>query len=305
MPHWILKAALQGAMSQLPNPQKWNQVLQKNVTKTLILREPYFLEKWNQSQLHAEHLSQFAEGDLKDKTSLEIGTGWFPINSVGLALLGVGNVLTVDRQDLINIENVRVTLQMYLDLIDRRVVRLPFDNDNYHTLKMTLKLPKETPARELLSRMGVKAKIVDVTESDFEGQRFDLICSNNTLEHIPKESIRELFLASKRLCSSDGVMSHFVDLADHYATFDGSITDYNFLRFSSLSWALFNNEIQWQNRLRINDYRKLIELTGWSLVHEDSRRHGLSVLESVPIAKEFREYSAEDLRVFETWLVSK
>lgn len=305
MPHWILKAVLQGAMSQLRQPQKWNRIMQKNVTKTLILREAYFLEKWNQCKVHVEHLNQFSNGQLATKSSLEIGTGWFPINSVGLALSGLGSVDTVDQQDLLTVENVRVTLRMYLDLIDRRVVRLPFDNESYQNLKATLKMPEDTPPRELLKSVGVHSEIVDVTQTQFGNKKFDLICSNNTLEHIPKEPIRDIFLAAKQLCAKDGVMSHFVDLADHYATFDNTITDYNFLRFSSLSWPLFNNDIQWQNRLRVNDYRKLVELTGWQLVHEESRRHGLSVLESVPLAKEFQKYSVEDLSVYETWLVCK
>jgi hypothetical protein len=41
VPSWYLKAVLQGGMSHLPDPQRWNRLFQRHVTKGLELtREP-------------------------------------------------------------------------------------------------------------------------------------------------------------------------------------------------------------------------------------------------------------------------
>lgn len=33
MPHWYLKAAIQGALSRFPEPQRYNRLFQRHVTR--------------------------------------------------------------------------------------------------------------------------------------------------------------------------------------------------------------------------------------------------------------------------------
>src|SRR4030095_4374271 len=99
MPPWRLKAAVQGALSLLPEPQRWNRFLQSYVTGSLELGDAYFIEKWQQAAHHAEHAAR--RGGIAGARVMELGTGWFPIVPVGLALAGAARVDTVDLHDLL------------------------------------------------------------------------------------------------------------------------------------------------------------------------------------------------------------
>ena len=99
-------------------------------------------------------------------------------------------------------------------------------------------------------------------------------------------------------------MSHFVDMADHYAYFDRRLSQYHYLRFSDRAWRLLNGGIQYQSRLRISDYRDLHAEAGFSILQEE---HGQALphdLERVPLADRFQHYRREDLLVLRAWLTS-
>lgn len=302
---WYLKAALQGAMSLLPDPQRYNRVFQRYVTRSLELREPYFLEKWGQCERHlANYHRQTGTHEPGGFVALELGTGWFPITPVGLALSGARCVYTIDLEDLLAHERVVDTLRFYRELAARGRITLPAP-DAEEKLRHALGRAHELDARSLLAEIGVVPLLTDARRIPLGAQSVDLLCSNNTLEHIPKGVLTEIFREFGRLVSERGVMSHFIDLADHYANFDPSITVYNFLRFSPRVWPLFNNSIQYQNRLRISDYRRIHEEAGWSLLDEESTRRPLDELRSVPLAKEFAGYSEQDLSVYASWTVAR
>ena len=80
---------------------------------------------------------------------------------------------------------------------------------------------------------------------------FDIAISDNTLEHVPppRRSTTSVW-RWPRAVGAGGVIDHFVDASDHYAHFDRSITEYNFLRWDDSAWRLINNRLLYQNRLR-------------------------------------------------------
>ena len=98
------------------------------------------------------------------------------------------------------------------------------------------------------------------------------------------------------------LMSHFIDMRDHYAAFDSSIMVHNFLRFPKRRWRRFNNGLQYQNRLRMSDFRRLHAESGWEVIGEDNCRQTVDVLRSVPLAPEFRHCCEQDLAVCVTWI---
>jgi hypothetical protein len=132
----------------------------------------------------------------------------------------------------------------------------------------------------------------------------DLFVSNNTLEHIPPATLGEILGEFRRLASRDAVMDHFIDMSDHYAHFDRSITEFNYLRYSDRRWRLFNNDLQYQSRLRISDYRRLIDKAGFRIVAEDVERGSAEALESITLAARFRGYPEEDLAALRCWLTA-
>ncbi len=134
----------------------------------------------------------------------------------------------------------------------------------------------------------------------------DLTDRGRTLEtHIPADAIASMFTEFRRLLRPPGVMSHFIDMADHYALFDRKITRYNFLRYSDPVWWLFNNSLHYQNRLRLPDFRALHEQCGFEVLEEENRREPLERLRSVPLTSRFVGYAEDDLAVYDSWMISR
>jgi hypothetical protein len=93
-------------------------------------------------------------------------------------------------------------------------------------------------------------------------------------------------------------------MGDHYATFDHSISPYNFLKYSKGLWRVFNNPLHYQNRLRISDYRKIHQATGWKILNEQHNQGSSKELKSIALAKEFQHYPEDELLTLSSWIVA-
>jgi hypothetical protein len=224
MPHWKLKAAIQGTISRLPDPQRWNRLFQSYVTRSLELTEQYFLKKWQQCERHVENAGK--AGKTQRYVVMELGTGWFPISSIGLALAGAKTVYSVDRQSLLAHERVVATLEYYRRMIERGHV--VFARGAIERLDEALRRAGSLSAAELLALLGVHCLVSDARRINLPADSIDLFVSNNTLEHVPREVIVGVFREFYRVGKNDCLMSHFIDLADHYAGFDKNLESTEF-----------------------------------------------------------------------------
>jgi SAM-dependent methyltransferase len=139
---------------------------------------------------------------------------------------------------------------------------------------------------------------LDARNTGLPSESMDLITSNSTLEHVPRDDIAPLLTECRRLLRDDGVICFRIDYEDHYAIGDDEITGYNFLRYSESGWERYNSRLQYQNRLRHPDYLELFEQQGLSVVHVETLDYApevLADLEKSPIHDRFRRYSLTDL----------
>src|SRR5437763_12408067 len=97
----------------------------------------------------------------------------------------------------------------------------------------------------------------------------------------------DIFRQFRRISADGAIMSHWIDMSDHYMNFDSSIGPFNFLRFSPRTWRLFNNDLQYQNRLRVPDFRRLHEETGWKILKEENTSGQAEELRGIRVAKQF------------------
>jgi hypothetical protein len=299
MPPWVLKAAVQGVTSLLPGAEHVNRMLQRFVTGSLELDEATLLSKYGRCR---QHLANYAaHGAPRSAVAvMELGTGWFPVAPVGFALCGAAPVWSVDIVSHLAREQVLAVLRGFVACAPRLEGVVP---ERLARLERVLADPAGGPD-ELLAAVGVTNVLADARSLDV-GRRIDLIVSNNTLEHIPYEVMHDMFVHFRELVSEGGLMSHWIDMSDHYMNFDGSIGPYNFLKFPGPLWRLFNNKHQYQNRLRLPDFRHLHRSTGWTVVEERNTAGRAEELRRIRIAREFRRYREEDLLVYETWMVSR
>ena len=308
MPSWLLKAGIQGAISLAPGRHRLNALLQERVTRSLELSDATFALKLGQC---AHHLSSYREahgGHEPPRRALELGTGWYPIVPVGLALAGIDEVITADITSLMDPGRTRRMLELFAAAIDTG--RLRDQLREIHPARAeTVMAAARDPARheavaDLLARVGVRTFVGELQDLRLADGSVELLVSNNTLEHVPPPALEEMLAKLWRLCAPGAVMDHFIDISDHYAHFDHSITEFNYLRYPAGVWRLLNNRLQYQSRLRVSDYLRLLERAGFTVIAQEPERGDPEQLAQVPLAHPFRDYAREDLLVLRIWITA-
>ena len=157
----------------------------------------------------------------------------------------------------------------------------------------------------ICKKLNLQLMLKDARSTELNEQSIDFICSNNTFEHIPGEILFGIIKEFKRIIKRKGVMSHFIDLSDHFAHFDHTITIYNFLKYSDRRWQLIDNSIQPQNRLRFKEYRNMYISLDIPITEEAIRPGDLDALAKVEVHKVFDHFSPEELAISHGYIVSK
>jgi len=304
MPSWYLKAAIQGGLSLLPQSQRWNYFLQRYISKNLRLRPSYFEKKLQLCTQHIDHY--YHHRDTAPAKIIELGTGWLPIVPLGLALSGHADIISVDLNPLLRDQLVKETLTFFVqyDADSHLKTHLPhLKDERVKQLHKAFEEIDQIGAEDALALMGITYIVGDARSVQLGN--IDLMVSNNTLEHIPGHIIEEIFQNFHTMLGNTGLMSHLIDLSDHYSHFDREITPYNFLQFSPERWKWYNNKLHYQNRLRASDYHAIHHRAGFEILSETHNVKSIVDLERVTLAPEYDSYTPEDLAVTSSWVVSR
>jgi SAM-dependent methyltransferase len=304
MKKWILKALIQKLISALPMRHRINYLFQKYVTKGVRLSPQYLEDKLIHFSHHFRYFEEI-KGGVKEKTVLELGTGWYPIVPVCFFLAGAERIYTVDITPFLTPEKVRQTLAKLIEWrengqLQNYVQPLPERWDQL--VRLSAQTDADLPT--LLKALHIDYLVADARKLPLEAASIDFITSNNTFEHIYPHILEPILREFRRVLRPGGLMSHFIDLSDHFAHLDPTITIYNFLRFSRRQWRLIDNPIQPQNRWRMPQYRQLFEQTGWQVLKEENRPGDLEALRSVPVHEEWKSMTEEDLAVSHGYVVT-
>lgn len=306
MKKWILKAIVQKTISYLPNANQVNFLFQKYITKGVNLTEAYLEDRLIHFNNH-ERLLAIEPGDsLKDKHILELGTGWYPIIPICLFLSGARKVTTIDISRYVNQERLLTAIGAVLDYEKRGQLQKYLSHIDAERLAKLEHIRRVEPAvEETLSNLCIHYQVEDARALSLPDESVDYIVSNNTFEHVYPEVLRGILEEFRRVLKPTGRMSHFIDMSDHFAHLDSSITIYNFLKFKPDTWQLIDNDIQPQNRWRINQYRALYAALGIEILKEENRPGRLDEVKSLPIAPPFNQLPAEDLAISHSYILSK
>ncbi|MBN2306197.1 MAG: class I SAM-dependent methyltransferase [Anaerolineae bacterium] len=309
MPSWYLKAAVQGTLARMPARRRLNYVMQRHITKNLTLDTDLFEGRLKKCWQHFHNYARATSVETPPAHVIDLGTGWHPIIPVGLFLCGVSKIWSVDIDPLVYrnlLEEMLIQFVAYAEngrlkdfLPGLHEERLPALQDALN------KTTNAAPLDEVFAALHIELWIADAQHTGLEPGSIDLFTSNYTLEHVPGEVICGIFAEFRRLAKPTAAMSHLIDVKDHYANFDGSITPYNFLKFSDRTWRWFNNDLLYQNRCRLNDYRRLHEETGFRVVFEDHEPGDVEQFRRVELAPQFQNYASdEDMSASLGWFVS-
>ena len=291
---WVVKAAFQKTMSLLPVSHRVNYLFQRRIARSLPSSDEEFVRK---AVIAVQHFNEFsAHGNVEKEKAVfyEFGTGW------DLAIPLIFYSLGIEHQILVDIRpNVRA------DLVEDSIAKLARHRRRLEEEADEALRPLPVPRIASLSRLkefGIAYLAPrDARNTGLPSRSVDFVSSTMTLEHVPEPDIASILDESARLLTPGGLLSCRIDLQDHYSYVDGSVSRYNFLKFSDRTWKLVNSGVHFQNRLRYPDYVRLVKAAGLEVVSERVSRpstRDLELLAAMKLPPEFRgRYSLEELGV--------
>lgn len=304
MKKWVLKALIQKLIAALPGSHSINFWFQKNITRGVRLTDQYLDDKLQHA---ADHLRFARKYRLpRERFCLELGTGWYPIVPVCMYLAGAKTAVTIDLSPLLTEAGIRETVER----LQARFKEGPGESFAAYFRRERLEAflalePKQMSGDALLEAMAIEYRNGDAQGLDEPSDHFHLIHSNNVFEHVQPKVLEGILREFERVMRPGGLGSHFIDMSDHFAHLDQSISIYNFLRFSEKQWSWIDNSVQPQNRWRLSDYLKLYDRLGFRLLAEETRPGEPEKLATLKLAAPFNRYDLTDVAVSHCHLVNQ
>jgi hypothetical protein len=302
---WVIKAVIQKLISFLPFKHNINYLFQRYVTKGVRLTDEFIIDRATHAFSHFHYFRKY-HSEIRSFSFLELGTGWYPVVPVMMYLFGADLIYSVDISSHIKKKNFRqllIELVKYLDNNKTNPIVGYLNQDRTEQLRELLLL--DLPVETYLEKLCIKLLVTDARKLPLPDNSIDLITSNNTFEHIPSGILKEILKEFKRIAKKNSIMSHFIDMSDHFAHLDKTISIYNFLQFSEKKWKLIDNSIQPQNRLRINQYRNIYKEAEISIEEEKNQIGDIEKMKQLRIANFFNSIQIEELAICHSQIVSR
>lgn len=307
MPTWRTKALLQKILSIFPWRHRLYHWFRWRVLGTLGHGPGAHQKRLTWAGQHIRYYLQHSGAQGLPPLILELGTGEFTTVPMALFLCGAEKILTVDVAQLFN----RAYFLAMLDSLasySRDALRtlLPLlQAKRLDVLRSLAHRAEELTIPEILAACRIEALVTDARTTGLPNQSADLILSNTTLEHIPRETLSGILTEFRRILKPEGIMSHLIDMSDHYEHTDHSITPYHYLQYDYRTWKRFNSAFIYQNRLRLPDYVQLIKETGFEALETWTYAANPDLLAQVSLDPAFQHYTPEALAITHLWSISK
>ncbi len=255
---WQLKAALQKTLSALPRGEAANYWMQRHVTGNLPRPDGSFEHHVEVALQHLAAFERHQDLPLGEAAFYEFGAGWDLIGPLTYWACGVERQVLVDIRPNFRPELVEDAL--------RRLDAALADCGRTHRPLGAAGIRSTAD----LGRFGIEYRApCDARDTGLPAASFDFISSTFTMEHIPAADLAPILTECARLLRPGATISSAIDFQDHYSYGDPRIGPHNYLRFSDRTWRLVNSDLHYQNRLRLPQYRALIEDSGLEIVEED------------------------------------
>ncbi|MEM6346776.1 MAG: class I SAM-dependent methyltransferase [Bacteroidota bacterium] len=260
---WWLKAGIQKSISFLPGGRRIHHFLQQKVWRSLQLSDAFLIDRLSHVDKHLRAWEQYHPHS-QPQIVLELGTGWYPVVPLGMYLSGIDQIYTVDQSSYLSEARFAELLAYLANWQARGLLQKYLPSLKIHRWQSLRQLQAEykNDFSKLLEALQIHYWLGDARTLPYSARQFDLIHSNNTFEHIPPSILGGLISEMKRVMKVEGVMSHYIDMVDHYSYGDPSLSPLHFLRFTERQWSWIENRFQSQNRMRLNQYEDLFAKLG-------------------------------------------
>jgi SAM-dependent methyltransferase len=281
--NWKVKAALQHAVSLLPRETSFE--VYYRLQRTLgTLRSVNPIEGF-ENGLRLIGAIEAAGGTVRDKVFLEVGTGRRLNVPIALWLCGAARTITVDlnpyvkpRLILEDLAFMRGHADMVRELFGPRAGCEEFRRRFAVLIRAGLDV---ATLRDIACIEYVAPQ--DARKVPLADGAVDYQVSNNVLEHIQPDELRDILVEGKRVVRKDGLLVHRIDFSDHFSEVDARISTVNFLQYSETRWRWYaGSRYNYHNRLRIDELEAILAEAGVAIVgaHAEVDRKAVRLLES-------------------------
>lgn len=244
-------------------------------------------------------------GTLQGKRILEIGSGWELLLPMLFSLCGAERVYLTDLTALIDRHTLAGGLQSFRRNRQRILDALHLDADLFDR-----KFAGEVGSQQEFLERNAFTYLApcDCRHLRLPDSSLHVITSRSVFEHIPQPVIEDILKECYRLLTPGGMVCHFIDNSDHWEHGDKSISRVNFLQFSDSAFRLTHlNSLNYQNRLRHNEYVSMLRAAGFEIVKEQRNvdPQALAALENLPLSPRFSGFSREDLATMDSYLLAR
>lgn len=296
---WIAKALSQAALSALPFGEQVNHRLQvMNGMKSagyLRTRVEWGVTFW-------ERIGDKVSA--RDKTVVEVGTGWDAIHAVFLAALGAERIWTYDHVAHLRLQLALNVVQELTQHVGRLAALSGQDaaviGERLSAMARAATLP------DLLATM--RADYVapgDASCTGLPNQSVDMVYSYAVMAHVPTAVLKDLVAETARILRPGGLSVHRIGLDDPFNAWKGG-DEVDFLRLSDPVWRLLGeNSVQSNNRLRAIEHIQLYEAQVGEVVwaRKTLKPHHLERVKAMRVAKRFAHLPPEELAITDMDLI--
>jgi len=298
---WRQKALIQNVISALPASETIYYAAQRTFGD--LRSDRFDPMEWLQVAARVLQRLHSAGIPVTGKRFLEVGTGRAVGVPTALWLCGAGKTVTVDLHRYLSPALVTAS-NRYICRDPRKIKEMFKDYCDpglfQHRLGQLMAFKGNLPAfLNLIDTEWLAPG--DARHLSFPDHSFDFHFSYAVFEHVPESIIRDILKEAKRLLHPEGVVSHSIDLSDHFAYSDDSITKINFLQFNDERWQrLAGNQYMYHNRLRAPEFVRLFEEEGVFIARkaETLDARALEALKrGFPLDTRFESTSPEELAI--------
>jgi len=246
--------------------------------------------------------------EIDNVSCFELGTGWYPVVPLSLYLTGAKHIFTIDISAHLNLASLLKTIEKLNEWEKEGKLKsyLPqIKNERWTKLQLLFNKKNELNINDMLAEFGITTIVGDARKVKLPQESVDFICSNNTFEHIYPNILKEILQEFKRLIKPGGIMSHFIDMSDHFAHFDKSISIYNFLQFTEKQWQWIDNSIQPQNRMRFCQYELMYKHLKIPFERSVVESGDLKTLSKISLKAPFKAFAKEELSISHGYMLTK
>lgn len=249
-----MKARIQKGFSAVPQGHRLNYLLQRHVTHSLPRSSDALQEIVTTAERHLAAVSAHTDTPIADLRFFEFGSGYDLAEPLASAALGVEDRLLYDIRPVARPAMVRATV----DRLRALGVDLP-------------PVDERGDLATYLASVGIRyVAPADARATDLADGSIDVCSTTSVLEHIGADDLARILTELRRILVPGGLCSFAVDYHDHFAGADSSIDGLHFLRYTDDEWNRWNSDLQFQSRLRHDDYVQLFTDAGFELTSVDA-----------------------------------